>query len=174
MTTRVRQTHSRSRNEGATRRQREPELDVLYATRRPSARLSVGTESLCADCCWLITDCSLQSGMADVQMIARRRDRGPVSGSLAWSAIIPCPERDVIASARLWPAPEDDPVSQSKTLRVPPATAVVSRTVKVNRTAVDRGVDWAAGNSQHCQCSLCDHGRCQCSLSARWPGTYLW
>ena len=33
---------------------------------------------------------------------------------------------------------------------------------------MDRGVDWAAGNSQHSQCSLCDcewHQRSSCALS---------
>jgi len=39
---------------------------------------------------------------------------------------------------------------------------------------MDRGVDWAAGNSQHSQCSLCDRGWHQRSSCARRTGTYLW
>jgi hypothetical protein len=57
---------------------------------------------------------------------------------------------------------------------MPPTTAVVSRTVKVNRTAMDRGVDWAAGNSQHSQCSLCGCEWHQRSSCARRTQTYLW
>jgi len=35
--------------------------------------------------------------------------------------------------------------SRPETLGLPPTTVVVSRTVKRNMTAVDRGVDWASG-----------------------------
>lgn len=39
----------------------------------------------------------------------------------------------------------------------------VSRNVMRNTSAVDRGVDWMPGNSQHGQCRLCDRGWYQCS-----------
>ena len=40
---------------------------------------------------------------------------------------------------------EDAEHRVSNGTRLTPTTGVVSRTVKVNRTAVDRGVDWAPG-----------------------------
>jgi hypothetical protein len=39
---------------------------------------------------------------------------------------------------------------------------------------MDRGVDWAAENSQHTQCSLCDREWYQCSSCVCGTGTYLW
>jgi hypothetical protein len=41
------------------------------------------------------------------------------------------------------------------------------------RPAMDRGVDWAPGNSLHGQCGLCARGWHQCSSRARWTGDVL-
>jgi len=61
-----------------------------------------------------------------------------------------------------------------ETLGLPPTTEVASRTVKRNMTAVYRGVVWALGNSQHCQCLLCVRGCHQCSSRPHRTRTYLW